>query len=410
MTLPELDPPTLVEDAAGMDRLLADLADHDEIAVDTEADSFFSYREKVCLVQITVAERDYLVDPLAPGVDLARLADVFADPDTTKVLHDCEYDVLILARDHGFRFAGLFDTRVAAATLGTPTPGLASVLEEHFGVVLDKSQQRSNWAKRPLTEDQVRYARLDTHFLLPLAAEQRVALLERDRMVFVEAECRRLERMEPVPNDFQPDDFVRIKGARGLSPSERRVLRELFVLREELAEAADVPPFRVLNNQVLIELARQRPRDERRLAAVHGFSVRMVRRMGDRVLETIERARRLDPIRDLPPQPKKDGTEGMDDQEVELFERLKRWRKDVADELAIESSYLLNRALMSAIARGRPGDAAALAAAGLEPWQVERFGEAVLARVADFERDLAAGEVDPPRAWRRRTRRKGRAR
>src|SRR5262245_37651113 len=108
--LPELAPPTLVEDAAALRRLVDDLAVHDEIAVDTEADSFFSYREKVCLMQVTVADRDYLVDPLG-GLDLSPLAGILADPKRTKVFHDGEYDVLILKRAWGFEFGGLFDTR-----------------------------------------------------------------------------------------------------------------------------------------------------------------------------------------------------------------------------------------------------------------------------------------------------------
>ena len=150
MSAPDLhlDPPILVQDAVGMARLIEDLARQDEIAVDTEADSFFSYREKVCLVQITVEDRDYLVDPLAP-IDMDPLGEILADPSKIKVFHDSEYDILILKRNHGFGFAGLFDTRVAAATLGAQAPGLAAVIQSYFGVELDKSQQRSDWAKRP---------------------------------------------------------------------------------------------------------------------------------------------------------------------------------------------------------------------------------------------------------------------
>src|SRR5262245_1781890 len=173
----DLPPPTLVEDAPGLEELLEALEDETEIAVDTEGDSFFSYPEKVCLVQITAGERDWLVDPLA-GFDLAPIGRVLADPGKVKAFHDGEYDVLILKRAFGFRFAGLFDTRVAAATLGSQTPGLATVLEERFGVTLDKSMQRSNWGQRPLTDKQIRYARLDTHFLLPLMREQKVELVE----------------------------------------------------------------------------------------------------------------------------------------------------------------------------------------------------------------------------------------
>jgi len=386
-----------------MGRLIEDLREQKEVAVDTEADSFYSYHEKVCLVQITVEERDYLVDPLAPGVDLAPLGEVLADPDTVKVFHDSEYDVLLMKRVYGFRFANLFDTRVAAATLGTQSPGLASVIEAQFGVQLDKSQQRSNWSKRPLTEQQIRYARLDTHYLLPLMRALRTQLEERGRMMVLESECRRLEALESVEPAFRPDDFVRVKGVRTLTPVERQALRELFALRDTLARESNAPPFRVMNNQVLLELARRRPRNEKRLGAVHGFSPRMVRRFGDQVLAALERARELGPLRKLPSLPKRDGTEGLAEVEVELFDRLKRWRKRASETQGIESSYLLNRHVMSRLAQVRPQDESALAGTeGLCPWQLEMFGEELLEIVADFERDVAAGAIPRERPWRRR--------
>ena len=180
MTIPDLEPPILIEDQAGFESLLRDLEGQDEIAVDTEADSFYSYRNKVCLIQVTIGDRDYLVDPLA-DIDITGFGKVFADPGVVKIFHDSEYDVLILRRDFGFTFKNLFDTRVAAAVLGSAAPGLASVLDQHFGVSLDKSMQRSDWAKRPLTPKQIAYARLDTHYLQALAAEQRTQLADMGR-------------------------------------------------------------------------------------------------------------------------------------------------------------------------------------------------------------------------------------
>ncbi len=401
MTLPDLPPPILVQDAVGMGRMLDDLAGQDEIAVDTEADSFYSYREKVCLVQVTAAERDYLIDPLAEGVDLGPLGELVADPGRTKVFHDGEYDVLILKRDHGFSFAGLFDTRVAAATLGMTSPGLASVIEAEFGVELDKSQQRSDWGGRPLTPKQIAYARLDTHFLVPLMHKMRANLEERGRTCIVEGECRRLEALEPSEPVFRPDDFVRVKGVRTLRPIERQVLRELFALREELAAEADVPPFRAMNNPVLLELARKHPRDERRLGQVHGFSPRMVRRFGQRVLNAIEAGHEKGPLDRLPALPKRDGTGVLSEVELELFERIKGWRKAEADHTGIESSYLLNRHIMLRLAQDRPGDPAALAAVeGIQPWQLEEYTESLLDVLASFERDVESGAVPRRKPWR----------
>lgn len=398
----ELPPPTLVEDQSGLDRLMGALDGEQEIAVDTEADSFFSYREKVCLMQVTVEDRDYLVDPLAEGVDLGRLGGLFADPRRTKVFHDGEYDVLILKREHDFEFAGLFDTRVAAASLGSTSPGLASVIEAEFGVELDKTQQRSDWAKRPLTDEQVAYARLDTHFLLPLMHRLEERLEERGRTAIVEGECRRIEALKAVPHRFDADDFVRIKGVRKLRPVERQALRELYALREELASEANVPPFRIMNNQVLLELARQRPDQGRRLSRVHGFSPRMVRRFGDQVLDAIEDAADKGPLERLPVRPKRDGTDALDEVELELYDRIKRWRKGVADSEGIESAYLLNRHVMLRLAQARPADRGALEGVeGLQAWQLEAYTEDLLGLVEAFEADVQAGEV-PRRRPRRR--------
>jgi len=403
MTDPKkLPPPILVADDAGLTQLTEDLAGQQRIAVDTEADSFYSYKEKVCLVQITVEDRDYLVDPLA--VDIAPLGDMLADPRKIKVFHDGEYDVLVLKRDYAFEFAGLFDTRVAAAALGMEAPGLASVLKDRFGVELDKSMQRSNWAERPLSDKQVDYARLDTHYLLPLMDVLKEELEQRERTMIVEGECRRLEALVPTRPEFSADGFVKIKGSRTLKPLERQVLRELYALREKLAEAADIPLFRVMNNQVLVELARRRPRDARALSGVHGFSKGMVRRIGDRTLEAIERAHEKGPLEKLPRLPKRDGTSGFDEYQLDLFDRLRDWRKGMGIKFGIESSYLLNRHVMAAIARERPRDRDALAGIdGLIEWQLELFGDSLLEVLSGFERDVKRGNVpkNPPRHRRR---------
>ena len=147
MSIPDLPPPILVEDDQGMARLMEDMEGRPDIAVDTEADAFFSYRQVVCLIQITVGDNDYIVDPQA-DMDVSPLGRMFADPKRVKIFHDSEYDVLILRRAFRFDFAALFDTRVAAAVLGIQSPGLASVLESRFGVKLDKSMQRSDWSTR----------------------------------------------------------------------------------------------------------------------------------------------------------------------------------------------------------------------------------------------------------------------
>jgi ribonuclease D len=259
---PALEPPEIVASEPALRALVERLQREPEIAVDTEADSFYHYQESVCLIQVTAGARDFLIDPLA-GIDLAPFGRVLADPARIKVFHDGEYDVLLLKRQFGFSFANLFDTRVAAAALGVEMPGLASVLAAHFGVELDKSLQRSDWSARPLTSKQIEYARLDTHYLLALMHAQRAELEERERAVVVAGEYQRLENLAAPARAFDPDEFVRLKGARALSLQRMQVLRELFVLRDDLARRRDVPPFKVLGNNLLIEIARRSPRSQR---------------------------------------------------------------------------------------------------------------------------------------------------
>ena len=399
----ELPPPTLVEDQSGLDRLMEALDGEKEIAVDTEADSFYSYRDKVCLFQVTAGGEDWLVDPFAE-LDLDGFGEILADPDVTKVFHDAEYDVLILKREFDFEFAGLFDTRVAAAVLGSTSPGLASVLSSRFGVELDKSQQRSNWSQRPLSPKQIAYARLDTRFLLPLMREQEEELEKRGRRMILETECRRLEALEPPPAGPHPDDYVRIKGARALDPRGASALRELYAMREKLAERYDLPPFRILGNKAMIDVAQRRPRGEKELLRIEGVTPKVLGRIGDRIRRALERAERRGPVERLPSAPRRDGAQ-LDELESELHDRLKRMRKEASEKDGIESAYLLNRHVLLALAKERPTSGAALESLELlEDWQLDRFGDSILDTVVAFERDVARGAIKPRSGQRRRRR------
>lgn len=398
----DLPPPTLVEDKRALDSLLDAMDGEEVVAVDTEADSFYSYRDKVCLFQVTAGDEDWLVDPLA-GMDLSGLGDVLADPGVIKVFHDAEYDILILKKEFSFEFRNLFDTRVAAAVLGSEAPGLASVLRGRFGVELDKSQQRSNWAKRPLTPKQIAYARLDTRFLIPLMDEQQEELEKRDLAMIHETECRRLEILEPPAGGGHPDDYVRIKGSRTLDPKGASALRELHGMREKLAERLDLPPFRILGNKTIIELAQRRPQSDKELLRIDGITPKVLNRVGDRIDRALERAARNGPIQRMPNPPRKGGSIQLDEIESELHDRLKKLRRDAADELGIESAYLLNRHVLLELAKERPDRMDDLEDLDiLEEWQLDRFGDLIVDTIDQFEDDVEKGLVPVKRRSRPR--------
>jgi ribonuclease D len=390
MDLNELPPPTLVTEARGLERVLDDCARASHIAVDTEADSFFNFREKVCLVQVSVGERDYLLDPLA-GLDLRPFGAVLADPTKTKIFHDGEFDILILKREWGFEFRNLFDTRIAEAALGVESPGLAAVLRARFGIELDKSMQRSDWSARPLSERQVRYARLDTRFLVQLMDAQRPELASRSRLMILEGECARLERLTPAPQVFNSDDYVKLKGARTLDSDAQSRLRELFAERQRVAEELDLPPFKVLGNDSLVDIARVGPASESALANIPTVSPKQARRLWPAVDRSQRRAREHGPILRPPTPTPKDGEPRLDELEDELHERLKEWRRKRAEGLGLDSALVCNRHVLARLAQRKPVDEAALVAVeGVLAWQVHMFGPELLDVICKGVREIPA--------------------
>lgn len=271
-------PATLVADAGGLDALVDRVRAEPVVAFDTESNSFHVYRERICLLQISTRSEDFVVDPLA--VDVRRLGGVLCDGREV-VLHGADYDVRCLKREWGWALPRLFDTMAAARRLGRPGLGLSALVESHFGVRLSKANQRSDWGRRPLTREQVAYAALDTHYLLPLHDLLSGELSQRGAIDEARREFERIAAVEPRERVFDPEGWRRVKGARELSAEEREVLRALWVAREARAREADRPPFKVLAEHTMVEVARRRPRTMEELGRVPGITPSVLRRLGE---------------------------------------------------------------------------------------------------------------------------------
>ncbi len=280
-------PPLLVADADALARLLELLRPEPVVALDTESNSFHVYRERVCLLQLSTREMDFIVDPLA--VDVRPLGALLCDGRET-VLHGADYDVRCLRREYGWRLPRLFDTMVAARRLGRDGLGLSALVEQRFGVRLSKANQRSDWGRRPLSPDQLAYAALDTHYLLPLSEGLRAELQEKGLGAQAEAEFQRIAAVEPRERVFDPEGWRKLKGARELDPPGKAVLRALWIAREAKASEADRPPFKVLAEQAMVEIARRRPAEAEALARVPGVTPQVLRRMGDAIREALAAA------------------------------------------------------------------------------------------------------------------------
>ncbi len=287
MTHPLHAPPTLVADPAALRSLVERLRGEQIIAVDTESNSFHVYRERVCLLQISTRGGDFVVDPLA--LDPAPLGEILCDGRET-VLHGADYDVRCLRREYGWRLPRLFDTMAAARRLGRPGLGLSSLVEAQFGVRLSKAFQRADWGRRPLSPEQLTYASLDTHFLLPLYDLLAAELGARGALDDARREFDRIAAGEPRERVFDPEGWRRLKGARDLDPPGRSVLRALWSAREEQARALDRPPFKVVAEQTMLELARRRPVGDDALGRIPGVTPSVLRRMGAALRAAIDAA------------------------------------------------------------------------------------------------------------------------
>ncbi len=224
----------------------------DWLAVDTEADSLHAYPEKVCLIQISTAAGDELIDPLA-RMDLTPLFAIFQSREL--ILHAADYDLRLLRKHHAFVPSAIFDTMLAARLLGERQFGLSALVEKFLGIKLDKGSQKADWAQRPLTERMEIYARNDTHHLKAIADKLRSELELKGRLTWHQEACAQLIAECAQPPVVDADAVWRIKGSYGLDRRGLAVLRALWHWREAEAMALCRPPFFILNHERMVGIA-----------------------------------------------------------------------------------------------------------------------------------------------------------
>ena len=401
-----------VDTQEGLAECVAALASSKVVGIDTESDSFFSYTERCCLVQITgEGTLDYIIDPLALD-NLDALAPLCADPSVVKIFHGADYDVVSMKRDFGHTFTNIFDTMIAAQATGHERFGLNDLVQRYFGEKLDKKWQRHDWAQRPLLEAHLDYARKDSHFLPAL----REILLEqaepRGRLPMMEEEFALLEQREWTGRPFSADDCMRVKGARGLDEIGRKVLRQVYVLREGKAEAKNRPPFKVWGNDVLLRLADEAPEDMEALRKCLGANHHAIRRYGEELLDAVLDG--LDDESDPPPPAKARSTRNSDSpgltrDDEPLVLKLKAWRNKKVKETDLGPGMIVNNTIIGRVAALKPTSVEQLVEIeDMRNWQRADFGEALVGVVTKWlgERPEPTDESGPKKKRRRRRRRR----
>ena len=338
------------------------------LAVDTESNSLHAYRERVCLIQFSTPHKDYIVDPLTL-MGLESLGLLFENPQIEKIFHAAEYDLICLRRDFGFKFANLFDTMQAARILGYPAVGLDRLLKDEFEIQVDKRYQKADWAARPLTAEQIHYARLDTHFLFQLRDMFERDLREKDRWPLAQEDFRRAcEVTQPRSNG---EAWERFNGRRDLIARELTIVSELAAFREETARQMDRPPFKVMGDDLLIAVARAAPRTSADLSAV-GLSGRQIRLWGESILQAVRRGAAA-------PLVKRKQVQRPNAAMLARLEKLKDWRKKVAKQMKVESDIVLPKPYLQALAERPARNPRDLQAVMIQtPWRYQTFGAQIL--------------------------------
>lgn len=364
-----------IERQDALDAALARIGTEPQVAIDTEADSLHSYFDKVCLIQISIPDDDFIIDPLVRDVSLARFGELLANPAVLKVFHGGDYDLRILNRDFGFTVHNLIDTSVAAQLLGYEGLGLAALLDRHFGVKVNKTHQRADWSMRPLPQDMLEYASTDTHYLIGLAAKLREELEALGRWEWAVEEFARLENVryrEATEEDVQP--WRKLKNISGLDRRSLAILRDLHQWRDALARKADRPPFKIIGNDSIVEIAKAKPATVRELSQTPAVARYHADRFGRDLIAIVKRGMEI-PDAELPE--KNEPKPWIRDKALETrIERLKRVRDRFAKELKIDPAVLGARHILAAIATSGTLDVP-----NMREWQKGVMGEALLAAI-----------------------------
>ncbi|MFQ5669255.1 MAG: HRDC domain-containing protein [Acidobacteriota bacterium] len=351
-----------IDSPSGWTGLCRRLSQEPEVALDTEADGFHHYFDKLCLLQISTRSGHFIVDPLAlSGLDPLR--PVLENPAIRKVFHAAEQDLMYLRRDHGLHVEGLFDTSIAAQLLGHDRLGLATLLQKYFEVTLSKTNQKDDWSRRPLTRRQLAYAIADTRWLLELSHRLEAELQEKGRLGWAREEFRHLEDKVETPAALDPGHLGRVKGWQDLGMRGRAVLKELLRARDREARRLDRPPFRIIGNATLQSIASDLPADLPALRSIKGFPRHRGDHLAALLMEAVRRGRESPPASIFadPARRKGEARRPARDAGFESrLTRLRRWRQEKAAALGLEPGVVAPQRDLEALAEAVPANQEAL--------------------------------------------------
>ncbi len=359
----------------GLEQLISSMKGAPILAIDTEFLREKTYYPKLCLVQLATDDIEAIVDPLAVG-DLGPLATVLTDKGTVKVLHAGVQDVEGLLRAVGVTPSPIFDTQVAASTLGhNQQIGYGALVQELCGTTLPKADSLTDWSRRPLTATQLEYAIDDVRYLPRMYRDMHAQLGRLGRLPWVQPEFERLE--DAASYGCEPlQSWRKLKRVSSLSGKQRAVAQAVAAWREKEAMRRDIPRRWVLADELVVEIARRAPKTPDDILELRGISERMNLKVIREILICVDQAMKSDPS--TWPHQSRPHTKGPESEAaIDMMMTLVHLR---AREQNVSSSLLASHEDIVCLSRGEHEGVPVLAG-----WRRKLIGEELLS--------LLAGEV-----------------
>lgn len=318
---------SFIDSQKDFDELCTKLAAHKYLSIDTESNSLYVYKEKLCLLQLSSEHVNAVVDMLA--VDIKPLLPVFADPAVEKIFHSADSDIRVLKAAVKCTFVNIFDVMVAAKYLGIIKCGLDSMVKEFFGLELNKKYQKADWGRRPLTREMLDYASGDTIYLKKLRDLLGAELEKKGRLEEAMGQFAQICKIEPTPMRFDESGFLTLKGARQLNGRGLAVLRELYIAREVAAIKKDTPPFKVVSEDLMLRLSVAPREGLHNLSIFKGVSAYVLSHHGSWIREALQKGLKA-PEYHVPRREISREKRAYFETVKARFRSLKLWRKETA--------------------------------------------------------------------------------
>jgi ribonuclease D len=323
-------PYVFIDKQSDFDAFVAKLNSHKYVSIDTESNSMYAYRERLCLVQLASEHLNAVVDSLA--VDIKGLAPVFANSHIEKIFHSAEADIRTIKASLPVKFENIFDVMLAAKYLGLKRCGLENLVKEHLGIELNKKFQKADWGRRPLVKEMLDYAIGDVLYLHKLRNMFAEELRKRGKLEEIKSEFAEVAELEPAKNGFDENGFFRVHQARQLNGRGLAVLKELYVFREQAARERNRPSFKIISEDLMFRLATAPKEALENLSIFKGMSTYVLANHGPWIKDAIQYGLKAPEVQ-FPKRPaaqssdKRVHFEGI----RERFKLLKAWRLETAN-------------------------------------------------------------------------------